>query len=93
MKVCGSVVISSICTQSTLTHIPIHSYQYDLWGFPIAQAQDKANRMKFHKSKLYKKCSACDKQTLNKTYHHFCCDCLLEFYLSNSLLSDISEEK
>lgn len=70
-----------------LSSIPhFHSYQYDLWGFPIAQAQDKANRMKFHKIKNYKACSNCKNQTLNKPNHHFCCDCLISFYQSNEVL-------
>lgn len=71
-----------------LSNIPcFYSYQYDLDGFPVAQARDLANRMKYHKNKNYKKCSNCENLTLNKPQHHFCCDCLLDFYQRNEILS------
>ena len=58
-------------------------YQYDLFGFPIAKAQDLANRMKYHKVKLYKLCPVCKKhQTLNKSNHR-CIDCQLDLYSHN----------
>ncbi len=72
-----------------LSTIPsFYSYQYDLDGFPIARAKDLSNRMKFKKNKLYKKCmnTNCKNLTTNKAYHHFCCDCLLDFYEKNEVL-------
>jgi len=68
-------------------------YQYTLDGFPIARAQDVANRMKFHKIKLYKPCPVCEKnQAVNKPRRK-CIDCMLNQYANNTLLTEFTQEK
>jgi hypothetical protein len=77
------------CINTQILDEKVKSYQYDLFGFPVSNIQDKANRMKYVIIKYFKRCSTpnCKGITLNRKYHHFCCDCLLEFYQNNEVLS------
>lgn len=68
-------------------------YQYDLEGFPIARAQDIANRMRNHKVKLLKTCPICNKNTCLNKPNHICLDCKLDFYVNNRLLTEFLQEE
>jgi len=68
-----------------------YKYQYDLDGFPIARAQDLANRMKYHKVKSIKTCPACKKNPCLNKPNHRCVDCMLDNYLNNTSITQFVE--
>ena len=70
-----------------------YQYQYDLDGFPVARAQDLANRMRFHRVKLLKLCPVCNKEMCLNKVNHFCLGCKLDFYIDNTQITEFFPEE
>lgn len=70
--------------------------QLNLFGQPLNK-NERIELVKLalskHKRKSYKKCTCnnCKEQTGNNARNYFCLDCLLDFYVNNSLITDFTK--